>query len=277
MDPKKYPKLLDKSSSSSTPLMCEYCGVETPSMGDICMCSNCEGIVTTSRNILERKDQALLEALDNINIAINDQKYDVAMPIYDNLIAERKIPSLMYAAAITYLKYSNYEITQIGYMKQGFMEDNTIHRDKAAKLVSSSKKLLTKSISMANAEIKKGNTSVNLIYNRFLAQVKMGSMRGAKDSIVMLKSSGNEYVYNYAIMVFESRMERFEEVMEIAETLTKNNSFSINAFYYIGLALFKKGKIKEAKLVLQSLNGIMKNSNLEALIFEIDCQLATLR
>jgi tetratricopeptide (TPR) repeat protein len=277
MSTKEYVKILENSKKLSTPLMCEYCGVETASIGAICMCSNCESMVITSRSAIEKKDHMLLDALDGINSSISNQKYDDAISVYDKLVAERKEPRMMYAAAIAHLKYSNYEITQIGYMRQGFMDENTLHRDKAAKLASSAKRLLTKSISLSKAEIAKGNTSIDLVYNRFLAQIKIGSKKGAKDSAAMLGKSGNKYASDYAAMVFESSMERYDNAMNAADELTKTGSFSVNAFYYIGLALFKKGKPKDAKLILQSLNSILKSSNLEALIFEIDYQLANLR
>ena len=273
MDAKGYVSALEEFKKSSSLLICEYCGVETASLGDICVCSNCESMVVTTRPILQKKDHPLLDSLDSINNAINDMKYELAIPIYDKLIADKKDPSLMYAAAILYLKYSNYEITQIGYAKPGFMEDNTVHRDKGAKLASTAKKLLSKSISVANAEIAKGNTPLSLVYNRFLAQVKMGSVKGAKESVGLLQKLGNEYIYNYASLVFEARMEHYDNTIKIADTLTDPKSFSVNAFYYIGLGLFKKRKVKDAKMVLEALNGILKSNNLEALIFEINAQL----
>ncbi len=273
MDAKVYVSALQDIQKSATLLMCEYCGIETSSLGDTCICSNCESMVVTNRAILEKKDHVLLDALDNINRSMSDSNYDQAIQLYDKLILERKEPSLMYAEAIAYLKYSNHEITNIGYMRAGFMEENTLHRDKAAKLVSLSKRLLTKSVSLANAEIAKGNKPLNLIYNKFLAQIKMGSVKGSKESVEMLKGMGNEYIYNYAQLVFAARMEKYDNTLRAAEKLTKKDSFSINAFYYIGLALFKKGKFKDAKSVLESVNGIIKSANLDTLIFEVDAQL----
>lgn len=273
MDAKGYADALEELEKTTVLLICEYCGVETPSIGDFCICSNCESMVVTNRTLLERKDHVLLDSLDRINRSMADSKYEDAMPFYDKIILERNEPSLMYAAAIAYLKYSNYEIMQIGYAKIGFMEENTIHRDKAAKLASTAKRLLTKSISIVNMEIGKGNRPLNFVYNRFLSQIKMGNHKGAKNSIDILQKAGNDYVYNYAQMVFESSMERYDTALKIADRFTKRENFSINAFYYIGLSLFKKGKNKEAKRTLEVLNSILKNGNLEALILEINYQL----
>jgi tetratricopeptide (TPR) repeat protein len=277
MDAKAYSDMLDGIKNSSSLLMCEYCGTETASMGDKCMCSNCEELVTTNRASIEKKDHLLLDSLVKINDSIADQRYDDATAIYEKLIADRKDPLLMYAAAIAYFKHSNYEIMQISYMQPNFMEGNTLHRDKAASLVSTAKRHLFKAIDISNAEISKGNKSLNLVYNRFLAQIKLGNVRGAKDSIRMLEGLGNDYALAYSRMVFESAMERYDSVLEAAEALTKKDNFSINAFYYIGLALFKKRRAKDAKQLLQSLGKILKNGNLDALIFEVDYQLATWR
>jgi tetratricopeptide (TPR) repeat protein len=277
MDIKNYETTLHNLMKSYSLLMCEYCGVETFNSvsAKLCICSNCESIIVTTKAMLEKKDGSLVDNLTKINRSVGEFKFDDTIALYDKMIAEKKDPSLMYAEAIAYLKYSNYEITQIGYAKPGFMEDNTVHRDRAAKFASTAKKLLTKSISIANAEMAKGNRSLNLVYNRFLAQVKLGGVKGAKESVEILEKMGNEYVYDYAYMVFEARMEKYDNTLKVADKLTKDDNFSVNAFYYIGLALFKKGNMKDAKTVLQSLNWVLKSTNLEALIFEINAQLAT--
>ena len=154
------------------------------------------------------------------------------------------------------------------------MEDNTVHRDKAAKLASTAKKLLSKSVSTSSAEILKGNAPLNLLYSRFLSLAKLGRTKGMKDSIELLKQNGNEYAYDYASMIFEAHREKYDNVMEFAQKLMDQRNFSINAFYYMGLALFKKGKMNEAKTLLEALNGVLRNNNIDALIFEINAQLS---
>lgn len=273
MNAEEYTRILRDIEKIASPFICEYCGTETSGRGAMCMCSNCESIVMTTRSILEKKDHVLLDSLNTINKDMADSKYGDALALYEKLIAERKEPQLMYAAAIAYLKYSNHEIMQIGYMRMGFMEENTMHRDKASKLVSSAKKLLARSISIANAEIGKGNRPLNLVYNRFLAQIKMNSIKGAKDSIEILSKIGNEYVYNYAQMVFDASRGKYDDTIRIAEKLVGEKAFSVNAYYYIGLALFKKRRFKDANTVLSALNSIVKSSNLEILIFEVNAQI----
>lgn len=262
---------------ASTQFLCERCGAETAAIGGMCMCSNCESIATNTRSTLERKDHMLLGSLDRINKAIAASDYNSAISVYDELVSQRKDPSLMYAEALLYLKYSNYEVMQIGYENPGFMEGNTAHRDKASKLASLAKKLLAKSVSQSKREIMASPGSLGLTYNLFLSQMKLGMMRAANSTINDILKLDSRYVYNYAKMVFEARREHYDDMVKAADTLTSAENFSLNAFYYMGLWLFKKGRYKEAKEMLNSLNGLMRSSNLEALLFEIDAQLATWR
>ena len=275
MDAKSYAAMLDKIKGSLSPLMCEYCGVETLALGGICMCSNCEGIASENRSKIEGRDQALADSLESIREAIEANKYDEAIAAYDSIVKARSDPMMMYAEAIACIKQSNYEIEQISYMRPAFMEQNTVHRDKAAKLVSTAKKLLQRSISIANGELKNGNKSPDIAYGRFLAQIKMENMRGAKSSMEELSRLGDDYAHRYAMMVFEANMERFDNVIKLAEALTGEKSFSINAYYYMGLALFKKKKFVEAKIVLEGLGKIIKSDNLESLIFEVSAQMTS--
>ncbi|MGI0100866.1 MAG: hypothetical protein ACREBH_04090 [Candidatus Micrarchaeaceae archaeon] len=270
-------KRLHDIEAQARALMCEYCGTETLGMGDMCMCSNCESMVLTDRSTLQAKDAVLLDSLDSISKLIGDSSYKEAMEIYDKMIAERNEPSLMYAAAVALFRYSNYEIMQINYMSKGFMDENAIHRSNASKLISSAKKLLAKSISIANKEIAGGIAPLNLLYNRFLSQVKMGNSKGAKESLDALIKSNNEYVSTYSSMLFESYIGRYGNVVEIADKLTTEKSFSVNAFYYIGLALFKTRDAGGAKKILYALRESLKSDSLDALILEVDYQTATLK
>ena len=266
---------LAKLLKSSSLFVCAQCGTETVALGGMCMCSNCESIATDTRSVLKAKDHVLLDALEKLNASIESNDYASAISVYDSLVAERKSPFLMYAQALLYMKYSNHEIGQIGYENPGFMEGNAVHRQNASKFASLSKKLLTKSIHTSKKEIEGGAASPSLSYNLFLSQIKLGMMRAASATVNDISKLGNSYVYNYALMVFKARREHYDQMIKLAENLANADSFSLNAFYYIGLGFFKKGKYKQAKSILSSIEGLMKSGNLEALMFEIDAQLAT--
>ncbi|MGD0729032.1 MAG: hypothetical protein ABR981_03070 [Candidatus Micrarchaeaceae archaeon] len=265
-------------------LICDYCGVETLSIGDIGICSNCECIITTSKQNLEGTDHLLLGSLNSILENTAKSNYGAVVETYNGLIAERKLPQFLYAAALSHIKYSNHEITLINYLKPGFMDDNTVHRNNAAKLASSAKKLLTKAIKMAKDELAESKGSMNLQYTLFLAQLKMNMLRASKSSLDELKKLAsdttqginNEYVYNYASMIFEAKREKYDSVTKIAKSLMLRESFSINAYYYTALAFFKERKLADAKALLDLLNNkISRNESLEALSFEVDYQIST--
>ena len=103
MSAKDYVSSFSKLSKSAVLMMCEYCGVETLAIGNSCMCSNCESMVLSTRAMIQSKDHLIVDTLDNINSGITQSKFDQELIFYDKLIAERKDPSLMYAAAIANL------------------------------------------------------------------------------------------------------------------------------------------------------------------------------
>ena len=49
--------LLQEAEKFGAVIICEYCGVETLSLGNICMCSNCENIATTTASMLEKEGE----------------------------------------------------------------------------------------------------------------------------------------------------------------------------------------------------------------------------
>lgn len=275
MDTRKYVSLLEDCKNSGKLLMCEYCGHETVSTRDLTICSNCESIITTTKPMLEKKDPALLKELQAIIDDTNAMNYSPVIASYDKIILERKEPQFMYAAALANIRYSNHEITLINYNKPGFMEENAVHRDKAAKLISSAKKLLTKSIKLTKDEMIQQNNSLNLTYNLFLMELKLGKAKSANATMQKLKELGNEYLYNYAVMIFEANREKYDAVIKVADTFMKKDRFCTNAFYYLSLALFKKGRLNDAKSILESIKDVIKTESMEALSFEVNYQLST--
>lgn len=275
MNTDQYIKILNDFRNSYQNLICEYCDFETPSTDERCICFNCESFVHSTRTILERRDSPLLDSLDSIKSSLNDSKYVDAITVYDRLIKERNDPILMYASALVQIKYSNYEISMISYDKKGFMEENTQHRDMAAKLTSSAKRLLAKSISTIEAEISKAGNSTNLLYPLFLSQIKLGNYRGAQNSIQGLKKGENSYLANYAAMLLDVYMENYESAIRNADTLLEKGGFSINALFYISFCKFKNGKAKEAKRLFTEISKIIESDSIAQMLSEISAQEST--
>lgn len=266
-----YLNVLENAESKGVIFLCEYCGCETISTSEKAMCSNCECVVATTKAVLERKDSALCGDLAQIRSSIDNKDYKAAIELYGRL-ASKDEPQLLYAAALANLKYSNEEIAQIGYDKNGFMEENTIHRANASKLVSNSKRLLTKAIKRGNDEIKQGNNSPNLIYTLFLAELKLGRTKHARSYMQALEKSDRE-LYYYSLILFGSAIGDYNSVIRLCRPLMTEGKFTFNAYYYMALALFKTGRYAEAQQILVSLKNYVRNENIEALLFETRYQL----
>ncbi len=275
MNTTQYLEVLNALENSHNTLLCSYCGSETASMGDNCICSNCESFVDSTRVALDKRDHALLEALGAINSYVRDSEYDNAIVVYDKLISLNRDPCLMYAEGLLYLQYSNHELAMISYDKQGFMEDNALHRDKAAKLASASKRLLAKGIATAQSEISSGNSSPVVLYSLFLCQLRLSNYRGAQNSMKALESTGSGYLAAYASMLFNADMGHYDGAIASAERLLTGKDFSVNALFYIGLSKFKKGHAADAKRILVALSGLVYSEAIAALLKEIEGQEST--
>ncbi|HIH50614.1 MAG: hypothetical protein ABSE71_01645 [Candidatus Micrarchaeaceae archaeon] len=274
MNTSEYLAFLGALENSNRTLLCGYCGYEIASIGKSCICTNCESPVFSARREFEARNHTLLEALDSIAAYARDRRYDDAIAGYEKLIALNKDPYLMHAEALLYLQYSNYELAKIQYDRPGFMEENALHRDKSAKLASSSKRLLAKGISAAESEISNGNNSSLTLYSLFLCQMRLEDYRGAQESLKELKS-GPKYLSSYASMLFHIGIGHYDAAIADAETLLNEKSFSVNALFYIGFSKFKKGQARDAKKILSALSRVLSNESVEALLKEIAEQEST--
>lgn len=272
MNTSQYLAVLKSLENSHRTLLCSYCGCETPSIGGRCICSNCESFVDSTRVALERKNHVLLEMLGNINAYVRDSKYDDAIAVYEKLVSINKDPGLMYAESLLYLQYSNHELAKISYDRAGFMEENSLHRDRAAKLASSSKRLLAKGISIAESEISNGNSSPIILYSLFLCQMKMENYRGAQKSVRELEAGGSKYLAAYASMLFHAEIGQYKNAVADAESLLDGKNFSVNVLFYIGLTKFKEGHTKDAKRILVALAGLAPSKEIGAMIAKIEEQ-----
>ncbi|MDE1868720.1 MAG: hypothetical protein KGH60_02020 [Candidatus Micrarchaeota archaeon] len=263
-------KAIDAATKTYTTLMCEYCGKETFAVHDMAMCTGCESLVHLTRKVVQLKNPGLAGSLDTINRLVEAGEHEKAAQIYEKLYADTKDPQLLYAEALLYTKYSNYETSMISYDKQGFMDENIALRDSSLKQVSASKKLLAKLIYIARGNVDKNIISINTLYSLFLAQLKFGDVRGAKRSLEMLSNLNNDYVHTYASMVFENAMGNYDSVIKNAEALLTQNSFSINAAYYLAFAWFKKGRIGDAKKLINAAQGYLGSDTTESLVQDME-------
>ena len=261
-------KLLANVERSGTKLICTYCGVETLSIGDIGICSNCESMISTDRKSLMGTYPELVGHLDDIRKSMGNNDFESAMSIYDKMTSGSEDPSLLYAEALACIGYSNYEISRISYDRKGFMEENSVHRKKGSELASKAKMLMAKAVRLATDDIGKGSASTGLVYALFLLQVKLGAMKGAGYMLHELSRTGG-LVPGYADLVFNSSMRRYDDVIGHADAMSAGNQLPLNAFYYVAFAMFKKGEITDSAKLLEYLQRLMPNPNIGLLLEEI--------
>jgi hypothetical protein len=270
MDFKSYMELLRKLKKLGKTLMCTYCGAETPSLVNMGICSNCESTIHADRSALLGTDPELVKKLDAISKSVEDNDFEAAVKEYGSLKSESDEPSILYAEALAYIKYSNYEVSQISYDRKGFMEENAAHRERGTELMLTAKLLLAKAAEMAAGEIGSGTTSPNLAYTLFLSRLKLGSIRGASEALKQIGGVGGSYVAEYAGVVLSASVGRYDDLIKRADLMIKSNFGSLSLLYYVAFALFKKGDVEESAAILKELKGLSKNANIGSLLEEIE-------
>jgi tetratricopeptide (TPR) repeat protein len=265
----QYMKRLEILSKAYRKLVCVYCGTKTAALRNQCMCSNCESIARYGSAALLDVDPMLASSLELINGALAEANYESAIAEYEKLYQYRKDPALLYAEALVYIKYSNSENAKISYDRPGFMEDNAAAVERSIGLASTAKTLLAKSIGSSRADMAEGNSSPNNLHALLLAQLKFGDLRGARDSMEAIEKLGNALMYDYAVMLFETRMGNYGQVMERADAIIRSDEVLVNAFFYAGLAMFKLGRQSDAEKLLKAVGEVSDNSSIPALIEEI--------
>ena len=255
-------------------MMCTYCGVETPTIDNVGMCSNCESVVYVDAETLQTKDAQLFTELAAVNDRLSSFDYDGALAAYDSIIAAKKDPAYLYAKALVYIKYSNYSMSSIRYDRRGFMEENIPLKDKAISLAADARQLLTLALNAAMADMGSDKPPLGIAYTAFLSAVKLSDLKAAGYAMEKINVSDSAYVGAYAAMVLGAELRKPDEALKHAGQLTGRARFSINAFFYIAQALYDKGRFAEAKRLAEELKPVMKGSgSVDALISDAGKQL----
>lgn len=264
----KYIESIETASKHGRKLMCTICGTETHTLGSRGMCSNCENILYTNRNELAKSNNELVGFLDNINRMIKVNKYDRAIKLYDELHTKTGDESLLYAQGLVYIRASNYEISQIYYTRGSFMEENSVHRSRSTYFMGMAKLLLNKVAYKYQSSLNTAE-SKNSMYMLLLIQLKLKRYRAAQQIVELLSKQNDEYLTNYAKMIFYSNTGNFKDTLKQADMLAVPESFSVNALHYAALALLKGKRPKDSKKLLMALSSQVKTESSLALLKEI--------
>ncbi len=266
----KYLKLLKYVESINKKFKCIYCGSETYVLNNIGVCSNCENIIALPTRVLVKKDPETITKINLINKNLIEQNikpenFENAIKIYDELILDKNNSGYLYTKAILLIKYSNYNSDQINYNRFGFMEENSEFNEKSIQLISESKFLLYKIISTCNSNINNNISSFNEIYLMFLSNIKLKKLKQAKISLNLIKKFNENYIFEYAQLLFNVAIKNFNGALLNIENLLKDNNFSINVLFYYSFILFNKNKYNQSKKILNILQKYINNNNLNNL------------
>ncbi len=268
MDVKPYIGMINKVMDSGH-LFCTYCGAETAAAG-AGICSECESPIYYTRDELQGSSPDLVEKVNGIRQLEASGKYGEAAAAYDALVtANPDDPNMLYAAGAFYLRYSNNEIRLIRYDLPGFMEQNPVHRVQASQLVIKAKIIFNKAVYVSEGRAAKGGFPARDTYIEFMAQIKMMHLREANALRERLGGLGDAFLARYADLVFNASAENYDYVMQHAAELLSGQPFSLNAAFYLALALFKKKRYADSAALLNVLRGRLSTSNVGELLNEI--------
>ena len=268
MELSEYQRLVERSKSSYTTLVCGYCGEETLCASARSLCSNCESIISTGRTDLVSRNPQLAESLDKIRSATASGDFDTVLYAYTELEKISPVPQMLYCHGLAYVEYSNMFISRIRYDLNGFMESNARARDNGFKMLSEAKRLFAKSAYHSESASLEGNTSPDLIYNRFLCLLRLGELRRAKTAIDELTAANEHALADYANLLLHIASAEYNDAAVLADRVAKSENPPINISYYIAFLRFKTGKSNSLKM-LSMLDGVIDPVKLHRLAASI--------
>lgn len=246
-------RAIDEGVRTARMMQCTSCGAETPVVDVIGFCTWCENIVYRQAGDIERTDVWRGEVLTRIIAGRKEGKYEDIINAYNEMTSISAEAGIQYAMGLMMIEYSNYETSRIGYEKDGFMESNIAHRDRARDLYSKAKMRLNKAISLADISIGQNVHQASNLYIKFLCQIKLGKPKPATLTLKKIRALNEEYIASYCDIVIAVSLKNYAKGLEMAQKLLAGKSFTINAFYYAAFCLMKMGKKREAALILSKL------------------------
>ncbi len=217
-------------------------------------------------------DSELAQWLEQYNEFIEDENYPFAIEVYNQIINIYKTQEYLYVHGINYIKYSNFMIGRIRYNREGFMEENSAYKKASNEIYYNAKLFLYKSINLIDLNTNTNSDDMpNSIYVKLLAQIKLGDIRGAYDSIERITFSDNKYLTSYSNILFYDASDNVDMVIKTIDTMINEyNDYPITVFYYLAKALYKKRQWKNADRIIKSLSKLVYNKSIEHLSKNID-------
>ncbi|MEM3841192.1 MAG: hypothetical protein QXN59_00645 [Candidatus Micrarchaeaceae archaeon] len=247
-----YVKAMDRFTKNSKRLYCTFCGAESLAFGNFGICRVCEAPLSEKKSDVLGRDHSLVESGEAIWSAINRGDMDNAIAALNSRLASHDEPGFLFAAGLFYIRYSNEEIKKIRYDREGFMEENAVHRENSEKMMLYAKTLLNKAVKLAEKD--KGNQGMLMHYIPFLAEIKLGHLKAAMYYLKGIKHDDIVYLLDYAHIVAHAYRKDGEKLLEHCDRMIREGKVNLNIFYYIGYALFLKKAYGDAKVILSHLS-----------------------
>ncbi len=263
-------KSVEYAMANGKLFMCRYCGNISIAVNGVCLCSNCEMPVYTTREALQEKDPAVFSQIGSITDAIKRNDLSSAMVIYDSLSKDTKDPAYLYEKALLCIKQSNIEIEMIEYTKKGFMEDNSDLRDNSAKLISQARGILNEVIKACEPALSNERPPLMPVYLTFMSYLKLSSFKEADYMLGLLNRIDHPFFGSYGRMMLSLNIGKPDTVISESRNLLRPDNFSINALFYIAMAMFDKKDYEKSRAMLEVLKRYIHNRQIDALIYETE-------
>ncbi|MDE1825557.1 MAG: hypothetical protein KGH61_03890 [Candidatus Micrarchaeota archaeon] len=234
-------RLLDKPANKM--FRCGHCSHLAPSYNpNFGFCPFCELYTDKADDDLGRGQQALL---GEIYSSLSSGKFPEAAASFDKMLSSQRSPQNLYAAAVFYTLYSDYEYSKREYTApRGFMEDNAISTSSGLEMYSKAKLLLYQSISLCDKTPKEQRDAL-LYYTKFLAYTRLKKKLEASRALAELLQNDNQrFMTEYASMIHHCSMADKLAEPSIAKVIDLGIP---NAFYYAANLLAEHRKFREAK------------------------------
>lgn len=246
-------------------LPCPYCGnIIITKDGSYFACSFCEMHSNDVQLSKQRDDvKGLLVSKNNF---ISGNAWDDAAGIVDQIMALDQSPQMAYASAIFYEAFSNYCWHNINYCLGGYMEANSVNREKSWMLLSKSKTLLYRNIKICADQIKLGN-EVDIIFIKFLSEIKVSKLAEAKNTLdIIMGSDTIPRARDYACMVYYSQINDQKNALKYIDIMSNTD---LSSFYYLARLLAKSRLNGAALKILEPLTEKTSMPKARELLFKI--------
>lgn len=261
----EYSRALERALKHGKLLTCIYCGEETLCTGDWGFCSNCEMPVYIDHDALKGKYPEIYTRVGQLAEQVGSGMLDEAANTCDALVKYTNDPAYLYEKGLVLIKHSNHETMQIRYDLDGFMEDNTIHRNNASSFASMARGAFIGAINAEQQMLGMGKASLGATFVSFLCSIKLLNIREASLMCAELEKLDQSYG-DYARMVLELNLGHPDAVLGRADAMNGRGRFVLNGVYYAALAMMDRRRYDDAKRIGVMLKGHVPDNAFDLLM-----------